>query len=272
MRIRAPFRYSGSNANSVNEIIKFIPYEKGLDWNEVYCGTAVLTLNKPRHSLETINDINDEIFNFFLCLRTNPISLIESIRLTPYSRSELNLAYTPTTIPIERARRFYVKQMMSRNGTDRKPYFKRQFRSEDKSGTPMKPSSVSFADIDHLYKYAERLRGVQIEKRDGIEFIKEFDHKNAVFYIDPPFLPIVRENKDGLYKNEMDENQHIALLETAVNIKGLAIVRHYSCSLYDEYLHDWDRIDFNKRVDGSGSRKESLYISPRISTWLKSNS
>lgn len=269
-RIRAPFRYSGSNANLVKRLLQFIPETDLIDdWNEVFAGTAVLTLNKPRHALETINDINGEAVNFFEQLRDDRERLIYAIQNTLYARFELDIAYLPSPIPLERARRFYVRQMMSRNGADPKPYWKRQFKSRDANGRKMKPACASFADTDHLDEYAKRLRGVQVENLHVLDYLKGYDHDRALFYLDPPFMPDTRANKDGMYEYEMTEDEHKIMLVAIKNLEGYSFIRHYANEVYDDILKSFTRHDIGKaRIDYDDTRIESIYVSPNLQKLL----
>ncbi len=275
-RIRSPFRYAGSNTLMIKNILPYIPYDDGIDWNEPFCGTAVLTLNKERHRLETINDANSDITNFFKVLRDDKQKLIEKIELTPYSKDALVATYEAKEgwhffmSPVEQARLFYVRQMLSRNGADKSPSWKRQFRSADKNGRLTKPAARSFMDTDHLDKYADRLRGVQIETLDVFEYIDDYDHPLAMFYFDPTFLPNTRKNK-RLYQHEMEVDDHERFVERMKSLQGMAIIRHYMCEEYDSLSTNgycWHRVDFEKRVDGAGSQWDSLYLSPRLIKFL----
>lgn len=255
-----------------DEIMRFVPYCDQINsTTEAFAGTAVLTLNKPRHELESINDVDGELINFMHQLRDNRESLVNAVKFTPYARDELKTAYEPALHPIERARRFYVRQMQSRNPADQNPNWKRQFSPIDKNGRQMSAQAKRFMNTDHLVEYGERLRGVQIENKNAVEFLKKFDHERALHFIDPPFMPITRENKDGLYRFEMTDEQHHNLLSTIIHLSGFSIVRHYKCEKYDDMLFSFSRFDFpDKRIDGDKTKTESLYISPNLTLLLRS--
>lgn len=270
---KLPFRYNGSNANMLNEINKLVPLccDAWIDTStESFCGSGCWTLNRPRFRLEAINDIDGEIVNFFKQLRDNRQNLIEAVKFTPYARQELTLCYAPNegwnyaTMPLEQARKFYVRQMQSRNGADFNPNWKRQFKATGDDGKRMKTTAASFADVDDLEKFANRLAGVFIENLTAVEFLNDYDHDKALHYIDPPFLPETRENKAGLYSHEMTVDEHLELLTAVSKLSGYVILRHYACEMYDNMLHGFERIDFSKRTDGKGSKVESLYVSPNL--------
>ena len=78
---------------------------------EPFAGSGAVLLNRPPSPVETYNDLDGEVVNFFRVLRQEKDRLIEAIGLTPFSREEFMLAcqLDPAQPPLERARRFYVR-------------------------------------------------------------------------------------------------------------------------------------------------------------------
>lgn len=272
MRRRATFRYPGSMTNLLDDVFAFIPDPRKTDKidtsAEWFAGTAVYTLSKPKHDLESINDVNGELVHFMKTLRNldSRERLVESIRLTLYAREELALALEldPSVGAIERARRFYVRQMLSRNVSDVTPTFRRQFKPKDKNGKAMTPAARTFSDPSYLLEYGARLSGVQVENLDALEFGKLYDHDSCLHFIDPPFLDETREQVN-LYENEVDLAFHESLLAAILRLRGYVIFRHYRCNVYDSLLLEgWRRHDVAKRVDGAGEKIESIYINGRL--------
>lgn len=71
-----------------------------------------MLFNKQRSHIETVNDIDEEIVNFFRILRDRSDELERAIEFTPFSRSEYKAAYEPSYDDLERARQFAVKCWM----------------------------------------------------------------------------------------------------------------------------------------------------------------
>ena len=69
-----------------------------------------MLINRPPAPVETYNDLDAEVVNFFACLRDGGEELVRLISLTPFSRAELvnALAPRPDLPPMERARRFFA--------------------------------------------------------------------------------------------------------------------------------------------------------------------
>src|SRR5258708_33768812 len=76
---------------------------------EPFAGSAAVLLNRPPSPVETYNDLEGEVCNFFRVLRDEKQRLIESIGLTPFSREQFARAcgLDPAASSLERARRVY---------------------------------------------------------------------------------------------------------------------------------------------------------------------
>src|SRR5437588_7157079 len=78
---------------------------------EPFGGSAAVLLNRAPSPVETYNDLDSEVVNFFRVLRDEREALVEAIGLTPFSRGELTHAVRDSQeglSDLERARRFYV--------------------------------------------------------------------------------------------------------------------------------------------------------------------
>ncbi len=81
---------------------------------EPFSGSAAVLLNREPSPVETYNDIDSEVVNFFRVLRDHQEELIYAIGMTPFSREEFNVAIfhdqqNEQIGEIERARRFFVR-------------------------------------------------------------------------------------------------------------------------------------------------------------------
>ena len=86
---------------------------------EPFGGSAAVLLNREPSPVETYNDLDGEVVNFFRVLRDQKDALIEAIGLTPFSREEFSLALSDNgdALPdLERARRFFVRARQVRTG------------------------------------------------------------------------------------------------------------------------------------------------------------
>src|SRR6266550_3201605 len=111
------FGYFGSKLRLASKLSRKLPPHNC--WVELFCGSTSMTLAKKPAPIEIINDIDEEIVNFYKQLRTNGEELLNQIELTPYARVELDRARAPAhrISNVERARRFFIAAMMAMNGS-----------------------------------------------------------------------------------------------------------------------------------------------------------
>src|SRR3990167_278874 len=88
---------------------------------EPFGGSAAVLLNREPSELETYNDIDGEVANFFRVLRDDKKKLIYAIGMTPFSREEFQIAIETNgnlqnISDLERARRFFVRARQVRTG------------------------------------------------------------------------------------------------------------------------------------------------------------
>jgi len=81
---RPALRYYGGKWKLAPWIISHFPEHQ--NYVEPCGGAASVLLQKPRSPLETYNDLDGNVVNFFRVLRDQPDELIRKIRLTPWAR------------------------------------------------------------------------------------------------------------------------------------------------------------------------------------------
>jgi DNA adenine methylase len=204
--------------------------------------------------VETVNDLDGNVVNFFATLRDQPEQLVEKIRLTPWAKAEATLPIEGDSV--ERARRFWAQCWMTIARKDSNQTFR-----ISKKGTTT--SANIMREIDYLYVVAGRLQGVQIESLDALEFIVKYDDPKAVIYFDPPYLKETRTHADK-YAIEVDNGFHVAAAKLLNECKGMVIVSGYHHKLYDELYAGWTRIDKRFLANSQQTKTESVWLSPNI--------
>ncbi len=85
-----------------------------------------------------------------------------------------------------------------------------------------------------MSKAAERLRGVRIENKDGLQLFRKFINRPATLvYLDPPYLG---ERCNGYIYDAKTEEFHRKLLRLANRAKCMVFVSGYSNKLYKQIL------------------------------------
>lgn len=260
---RPALRYYGGKWKLAPWIISHFP--EHVNYVELCGGAASVLLRKPVSPLETYNDIDSQVVNFFRCLRDTPKELIKKISLTPWARDEYNLSLSPCDDPLESARRFFIHGFMSFNGATGDNPNTHGWRCSTDSNKRRAPSKDLINNA--LESISLRLLTVQIENRGYDDVIKRFDNQNALIYLDPPYVSETRTNAKDWYNFEWDTPTHIEAAELLHAAQGYVIVSGYQCPLYALLYESegWYRVDKEATTNGGGKRIESIWLSPR--TW-----
>jgi len=233
-RKRIAFGWYGGKFSHINWLLPLLP--DCHHYCEPFAGSAAVLLNRDPSPVETYNDLDGEVVNFFRVLRSQKDQLIEKISLTPFSREEFAQACEIDTAiePIERARRFYVRARQVRTGLAQRASLGRWANCKNTSRGGMSGVvSRWLGGIDALPEIAERLLRVQIENRPALEVINLYDSSNTLFYCDPPYLHSTRGDSNA-YSNEMSNNDHRLLAERLNTVQGKVAVSNYDDPLLDE--------------------------------------
>ncbi|MCB0028724.1 MAG: DNA adenine methylase, partial [Anaerolineales bacterium] len=79
-------------------------------------GAGSILFRKSLAKLETVNDIDGRVTNFFTVLREQPAALVAGIQLTPWAEDEFASCLLPAGDPLEDARRFFFSCWASVRG------------------------------------------------------------------------------------------------------------------------------------------------------------
>ncbi|MDE2968481.1 MAG: DNA adenine methylase [Chloroflexota bacterium] len=260
---RIAFGWYGGKFSHLDFILPHIPTDVQ-HFCDVYGGSAAVLINRPPAPVETYNDLDSELVNFFKTLRTQTSELLHEITLTPFSREELEKACFPEEglSNIERARRFYVRARQTRTGLAQTSSPGRWAHCVLTSRSGM-AGAVSrwLGSIEGLPEIAMRLQRVQIENAPAIDVIMRYDTPQTVFYLDPPYVHQARGDVSA-YQFEMTDAEHMELADVLHRIKGRAVLSGYRTALYDSLYADWTRIDAEERTAHSvrQMRQESLWL------------
>jgi DNA adenine methylase len=112
------FGWYGGKYSHLDWLLPFLPRTK--HFCEPYGGSAAVLLNREPSPIETYNDLDGDLVNFFRVLRNKKEELIEKIGLTPFSHEEFSRAIAEknntSLSDMERARLFYVRARQARTG------------------------------------------------------------------------------------------------------------------------------------------------------------
>ncbi len=209
---------------------------------EPFGGSAAVLLNREPSPIETYNDIDGEVVNFFRVLRDQKDALIEAIGLTPFSRQEFERAILEPVdglSDLERARRFYIRARQVRTGLAQKASSGRWAHCRLTSRAGM-AGAVSrwLGSVEALPEITQRLLRVQIEHDLAVNVIKRYDSEETLFYCDPPY-PHSSRGDNNAYEYEMSDQDHIQLAALLKSVEGKVALSGYHCDLLDELYSEW---------------------------------
>ena len=238
------FGWYGGKFSHLDWLLPLLP--KATHYCEPFGGSAAVLLNREPSPIETYNDIDGEVVNFFRVLRDQKDALTEAIGLTPFSREEFERAISEPTeglSDLERARRFYVRARQVRTGLAQTASTGRWAHCRLTSRAGM-AGAVSrwLGSVEDLPEIAQRLLRVQIENDTAINVIKRYDNEETLFYCDPPY-PHSSRGDNNAYRYEMADYEHRKLARVLKDVKGKVALSGYHCDLLDDLYRDWKAIE-----------------------------
>jgi DNA adenine methylase len=258
------FGWYGGKISHLDWLLPLLP--EAHHYCEPFAGSAAVLINRPSSPVETYNDLDGEVANFFRVLRDQKETLIEAIGLTPFSREEFSHAVAGDQnglSDLERARRFFVGARQTRTGLAQTATLGRWANCKNTSRSGMSGViSRRLGSVEGLPEVALRLLRVQIENRPALEVIKLYDSPQTLFYCDPPY-PHGSRGDSRAYEYEMDDVAHADLAEVLRGCAGKVAVSGYRCPLMDELYAGWRREDAPAKLCHSvkTERQEALWMS-----------
>lgn len=245
------FGWYGGKYSHLKWLLPLLP--QAHSYCEPFGGSAAVLINREPSPVETYNDIDGEVVNFFRVLRDRKDELLYAIGMTPFSREEFKLAVETNgrgcgLTDTERARRFFVRARQVRTGLAQTASIGRWAHCINTSRSGM-AGAVSrwLGSVQGLDSIASRLLRVQMEHDDALSVISRYDTADTLFYCDPPY-PHESRGDSKAYQYEMTNEDHIELAMLLSSLDGMVAVSGYHCDLMEDLYEGWT-------VHEEGSRK-----------------
>lgn len=255
------FSYYGGKFSHLNFILTQLETPHHM-FVELCCGSAVVTINKPKAVIEVINDLSQEVTDFWKALRDHPSKLKHVIDHTPAGESEFKrcIDAPPTDDIVERARRFFVRVSGAYGA---KPACANH--SFVGNGSLIRNRNTLPAIID-------RMRDVFVENTDAVRMIERAVNlekrperlRPILFYADPPYHNNSRVTNGGDYiHDDFNHDEFLAAVVSQPPHVKFAI-SGYPSPLYDDMLSNWHREESvvsakSSNAEGSSHRTEVLW-------------
>jgi len=239
--LKPPFGWFGGKEKNIHVLLPHVPTHDA--YLEPFFGAGSLFFAKRPSRIEVINDIDEDLMNFYSVLRDDVKfnKLVKLAHLTLYSRAEYMHAREKFKRKawkddVERAYLFYIMVRMSFAGKFGHSW---GYNISATSGGIGRQISGYLSSVDRLPEIHERLRHAQIECDDWLSVYERYvpkwlqDGLKVFVYLDPPYLEDVR--KSGKYRYELSRRRHEELIEVVKREKGAKIMLSgYPSPLYEE--------------------------------------
>lgn len=180
-------KYYGGKSRLKEYIVSKFPkdYEK-YHYIEPFAGALHVLFHKKRSVLESVSDINKNLYSFYSCLRHAPGSLEHLCKNTVYNESSFQEAkehWNKEDAP-ELLKAWATFLMFNMSFMGNASTFGYGVNPDMQNNAPH-----TFTDMKNsMPRFSKRIEGVQIFNRDANWFIDRFkDVINVLMYLDPPY-------------------------------------------------------------------------------------
>lgn len=234
--INSPFKWVGGKSRLRKSIIPLIPPHQC--YVEPFGGAAWVLFGKDPSPIEVLNDIDEELINFFRVVKRQPEALVKSFDLELVSRSEFRrlAAVEPHSLSeVERAHRFYYLIMAGWGGEARYPRFQTSTADGGHGNRLIGAMKTLGKRIEPVHN---RLKTVIIENLDWRECIDRYDRPTSFLYLDPPY-----PGNGANYKHNMrEEMEHFAIAERLHSVQGKWMLSSYDTDAVRANFHGYNII------------------------------
>lgn len=210
--VRSPIRWPGGKALLAKQIVPLLPAHTC--YVEVFGGGLAILCNKARSKVEVVNDIDQELVNFYRCVRFHLEPLLQELEWVLNSRAQFEeFKAQPGLTDIQRAARWFWQNCTGFGGKG------------EHFGTHTSRSVVSRSSrLESIDKLSQRLEKVIIENLDWRECFRRYDREHTLFFCDPPYV-----HGCG-YSTPWKSDDHQQLAHTIKALKGQWLLTYDDCS------------------------------------------
>lgn len=255
-KLRSPIIWFGGKGLMVSRLLPLVPPHR--QYVEVFGGGASMLFAKTPAPVETYNDLDEGLVNFYRVLRDPEMfgRFYHHVTLTPYSRNEYAVslaALDAASDPIDRAYHWYVVCRFSFGG-----HFGQSFGTTIDTSTRGMASRCSswLSILEMLPSLHERMMRVQIESQPFDTILSRYDTPGTFAYLDPPYILATRSS--GGYAHEMSDDDHRRLVARLLDYPAMVMLSGYRHAIYAPLeAAGWQRQDFHTACMCAGRTRAS---------------
>lgn len=263
--MKSPVSWVGGKARSAAGIISHFPEHNHIII--VFSGGLHVFFAKPRIKLETVNDLNRDLINFWMVCRDHRDELVRKLDSTPYSRA-LFEKWSKEEAPgdeVEWAARWFYLQCSHFSAV-----YHGGWSYLKELNTTGKPPAPQFRSrIRRIEQIKDRFKDVHIECADfRVMFERYGDGPENLLYCDPPY-----PKAGAFYEHLLTDEDHRELASMANAAKAKIALSYPAEEVWDPLVsklyRDWIRHDFS--VVSTSARVEKGGKKPRATELLLTN-
>jgi DNA adenine methylase len=244
--LKTPIKYWGGKQQLADKIIASIP--KHTCYTEAFFGGGAVFFKKPPSKVEVINDINDNMVNFYKTIKRDFEGLSQEVDTTLYSEWQFNEARDlwkegGSSSEIMRAWAVFVLSHQSFSGNLGSSW---AFSDQSNQAKRFDKTKQMFDE-----RYVKRLENVQIFCRDALNVIQNTDHPDTFHFVDPPYF-----NSDLGHYDGYTEADFIELLELLSSLEGKFLLTSYPSDILEKYAknNEWNTINNDMHLSASTTK------------------
>lgn len=222
-------RWAGGKGRQLGDLLPLLPHTR--TYVEPFGGGASVLLNREKSAVEVYNDLDGALVNLFQVVRDDELfsEFAHKLGWTLYAKEAfveaVNNHDDEGLDRVSRAVLFYTMLNQSISG-------KRLASAGDWARGRLDNLAERFVmRQEKLGAIHTRLRGVQIECRDALDILQEWDGPETVFYCDPPYVLDTR-SKRKYYAVEPGDDYHVQLVDVLLSVQGMVILSGYDHPVY----------------------------------------
>jgi DNA adenine methylase len=248
-KLKTPISYYGGKQTLLRHILPLVPNHS--TYTEAFAGGAALYFAKEPATVEVINDINQNLINFYHVLKGNFAALKAEIDKTLHSRDmhlKARIIYDHPTLfePLERAWAVWV---CSKQGFAAKLDGSWGYdRSKNTTAKKIQNSKDAFTEV-----FQQRIENTQIECTDALRVIRSRDGVDAFHFVDPPYV-----NSDcGHYKDAFSEDNFTELLQLLATISGKFMLTMFPHPVLSQFIEKqgWHVVEVERTISVSTTNR-----------------
>jgi DNA adenine methylase len=249
--VRSPLKYVGGKSAAAPRIVAAFPVPTSYTtYHEPCAGAAHVLFAKPSSGhREVLNDLNNDLVNFWCQVQDHAEELAARLQALPYSRhlyySAHERLFDGSTIdPLERAALYFYVLRGTATGW---------IRETPGGWNNTAGNAAAYYSMLALFKQVQQRltipRRVLIDNRDVERVLEEYDSPTTLHYVDPPYVGAEYYYQAGYRKHVKKAFDHARLAAMLNRMRGKVALSSYPHDNLDAwYPKDrWNRITWQQK-------------------------